>query len=263
MILESMLENNKGINVIPIGSGSTGNSIYIEIDKYQLLVDMGMGYKKIKAALEKNNRNIEDIDAVFITHGHNDHVKSCKAISNHLNCNIYAHKSSFYNLRDSILEKKELAVNENIEVLDKLIVRMFPVPHDFAYTFGFTFTFNNKKVAYLTDCGLMNDNILKELCNSNLVVIESNHDIDMLENGHYPKELQKRIKSKHGHLSNDDCADAIDFLYKHDCKSFLLAHISKQNNTPELALNCVNEKMKDKDIFVYACLESSDDFLEF
>ena len=109
----------------------------------------------------------------------------------------------------------------------------------------------------------MNDKIFKELSGSDVCIIESNHDIEMLKNGPYPRELQRRILSEYGHLSNDDCATTISRLYEAGTRNFLLAHLSRQNNTPEKALETLKSVMKDKDINVYVCPVEGNDLLSY
>ena len=252
------------ISIIPVGSGSTGNSIYLEIGPYRLLVDMGIGYRKIRDALNLHERNIENIDAIFVTHGHSDHVKAAPAISNHTKCLIYGNDTVMYPIR-MIDEKRRIILDtdNDIEVLPGLKVRMFSVPHDYVRTCGFTFTYENRKIGFVTDCGKMNEKIIEELTGSDVVVIECNHDIEMLRHGPYPIFLQDRILSKYGHLSNDDCADTVVKLYEHGTRNFLLAHISQNNNTPELAYQAVHELTKDFYISLYVCPPEGDDLLSY
>lgn len=251
------------INIIPIASGSTGNSIYIEIGKYKLIIDMGIGYRKIRDVLLMHDRNIEDIDAVFLTHGHSDHVKGAKAIGNHINCRVYCDSSVMYPIRDIKAERVVINLNEEFSPLEGLKVKSFSIPHDYVKTCGYSFIYDNHKVSYLTDCGKMSKDILKQLEGSDVVVLESNHDIEMLKNGPYPIELQNRIMSKYGHLSNDDCAETIAYLYNKGTKNFILAHLSEKNNTPELALKTSLDKMKGTDVYIYACKAENDDLLSF
>ena len=103
------------INILPIGSGSTGNSIYIEIGPHRILVDMGIGFKKIRDALNRYDRNIEDIDAIFVTHGHYDHVKSASAIANHTSCKVYAEQSSMYPIRNIRSERICVNIDEPLD----------------------------------------------------------------------------------------------------------------------------------------------------
>ncbi len=251
------------ISIIPFGSGSTGNSIYIEFNSHHLLVDMGIGYKKVRDALALHDRQLSDIEAIFLTHGHYDHVKSASAISNHTDCPVYAHQSSMYPIRN--IRSRRIAVNacETFTVSDDLSVTMFPVSHDYVQTCGFLFASGGMKIGFVTDCGKMNDTIFSYLSGSDLVIIESNHDIEMLKNGPYPRQLQQRILSKYGHLSNIDCADTIERLFDTGTRHFLLAHLSRINNTPEIALGTSTGKMAGKDVTIDICPEEGSKMYEF
>ena len=253
----------KDISVIPIGSGSTGNSIYIEIGGYHLLIDMGIGFKKIKEALELHGRSMDEIDAIFMTHGHHDHCKAAEAICNHTQCRVYAGKTVMYSIRKVKAEREVLKTNEDIELFPGLKVRMFPVPHDFVYTCGYTFQTEKAKLAYVTDCGRMNERILGELSGADVVIIESNHDVEMLKHGPYPLPLQERIRSERGHLSNDECAETIAELIQKGTSHFLLAHLSLQNNTPEKALETVRNRIRDSEIDIYVCPDQGTDLLTY
>ena len=251
------------LNIIPIGSGSTGNAIYLEMGEHKFLVDMGIGFRKIRDALQLNQRSIEDIEAIFVTHGHYDHVRSAKAIANHTLCNVYADATAMYPLRDIAAERIACKANETFEPLPDLKVRMFYVPHDYVKTCGYTFSINGRKISLVTDCGKMNEAILEELSGSDVVIIEANHDIEMLRNGPYPLDLQERILSRYGHLSNIDCAAAVEKLYAQGTRNFLLAHISQHNNTPDLAYETVRKVLNDQDIFLYPCPAESAELLSF
>ena len=251
------------IKVIPFGSGSTGNSIYIEFNSHAFLVDMGIGYKKVRDAMALYDRHLEDLEAIFLTHGHYDHVKSASAISNHTECPVYSHQSSMYPIRN--IRSRRISINtyETFQAVDGLTVTMFPVSHDYVQTCGFLFESGGMKIGYVTDCGKMNDTIFSLLSGSDLVIIESNHDVEMLKNGPYPRQLQRRILSKYGHLSNDDCADTIDRLYETGTKHFLLAHLSRINNTPQIALETSLEKMAGKKVTIGLCPEEGSEMYEF
>ncbi|MBR2801549.1 MAG: MBL fold metallo-hydrolase [Erysipelotrichaceae bacterium] len=251
------------MQIIPFGSGSTGNSFYIELGDHRFLIDMGIGYRKVKAVLESHERRLEDIEAVFLTHGHADHIKAAKALGNHLSCKVYANETVMYPIRNIAPERAVLDVNEEKEVLPGLQVRMFSVPHDYVRTCGYSFVCEGKKLSYVTDCGRMNEKIFKELCGSDVVIIEANHDVEMLKKGSYPHFLKKRILSEYGHLSNDDCADTVARLYESGTRNFLLAHLSRENNTPERALQTVKERMGKKEIFLYACPVEGQELLQF
>ncbi len=254
----------KQIDIIPIGSGSTGNAMYVRIGPHQLLIDMGIGLRKIDAALKLHGRDIEDLDAIFLTHGHGDHVKGALPISHHTHCPIFADQSVMYPIRDIDPRRRiALPANTECEILPDLMMTSFSVPHDYVKTCGFTFTYEGRKLGYLTDCGQMNDNIIDQLSGSDVVVIECNHDLEMLRNGPYPIFLQERIHSRYGHLSNDDCADTIRKLYLRGTRNFLLAHLSRHNNTPETALQTVLNRNSEPDIDIYVCPVEGNDLLTY
>ena len=258
-----MRDCTEDIVVIPVGSGSTGNCFYLEIGPYAFLIDMGIGYRKVKAALELHERRLEDVDAVFLTHGHHDHIKASLPLGNHLSCPVYGHKMTA--TRVTLKDKKcaVLKTDQAQEIFPGLEVRMFAVPHDYPGTCGYSFTYNDRKVSYCTDCGEMDPLLLEELKGSDVVIIESNHDVEMLKKGPYPYFLQERILSRYGHLSNDDCAKTVEKLYESGTRNYLLAHLSLQNNTPDTALETVRNVMKEKEIFLYACPAEGNDLLRF
>ena len=171
------------IKILPFGSGSTGNSVYIEIGPYHLLVDMGIGFRKIRDTLFLYDRDISSIEAIFITHGHYDHIKSAKAIANHVSCDVYCDSSALYPIRDISARRVVIEPYEMFEPLEGLYVTMFSLPHDYVRTNGYIFEYEDKKVGYVTDCGKMNDTILSYLYGSDVVILESNHDVEMLKNG--------------------------------------------------------------------------------
>ncbi len=250
------------INIIPIGSGSTGNCIYIEIEDHHFLVDMGIGMRKVRDTLNGHGRDLAGIEAIFLTHSHSDHIKAAPAIANNTSCPVYGDASHMYNIRNIKADRSIIDAYADTDI-NGLTVRMFYVPHDFVKTCGYTFATKNRKVGFVTDCGLMSDTIVEELSGSNVVIIESNHDVEMLKNGPYPKDLQKRILSKYGHLSNDDCAATIARLYETGTRNFILAHISLNNNTRDVAYETTAKVMKGKEISLYTCPEEGRDLLTY
>ena len=251
------------INIIPIGSGSTGNCFYIEMGEYHFLVDMGIALKNVKRALEENDRTLNNLDAIFLTHGHHDHIKNASAICNNSDCKVYCNETILYNIKDANAEKVILEQDKQIELFKDFKVKMFSIPHDFVKTCGYIFEYKNEKLSYLTDCGVITDKILENLEKSDVVIIESNHDLEMLKNGPYPRVLQNRIKSEYGHLSNIQAAETILHLYEKGTRNFLLAHLSLQNNKPELALKCTKDKLKSDDVYIYVCKDQGCDLLSF
>lgn len=249
------------VNIIPIGSGSSGNTMFIELGPYKILVDIGICHKSINEALSINNYNLEDIDIAFITHTHNDHIKGFNVTRKHLNCPIYGSNDTKYYLYGKGVDTFDLDIKT--ELLKDLYVTMFDVSHDCKGTVGFIFEYKDIKIGYVTDIGVMPKSTIELLKGSNIVVIESNHDKEMLKNGIYPAYLKTRINGKHGHLSNEECANTINKLYDSGTRYFLLAHISKENNTYELAYNTSFNKVDREDINIKVLKDRSSELLTY
>ena len=248
------------IKIIPIGSGSSGNSFYINIDNHQLIIDFGLSYKKIKETLLSNNININDIEYGFITHKHNDHINGLKVCLKNFDMPYYTINScaNYLNKKYETSVFKPLKNNDQI-MLDDLVIKTIRLSHDVECT-AYIFETSNSKVVYATDTGCINQKALEAFKGADVVIVEANHDIDMLENGTYPRMLKDRIESDFGHLSNKDCAIAIKYLNENGTNNFLLAHLSKENNTEELALKEVNSILTKK-ANLYVCPIYGNDLL--
>lgn len=249
--------------MLPLGSGSTGNCFYLELGDHRILIDLGIGYRRVRDTLLRYGKVLENVEAIFLTHGHYDHVKAALPVTNHTTCKVYADKSVMYSIRNISSERIIMEIGERFEPLNGLFVTAFPVPHDFVRTCGYVFEWENKKLAYVTDCGEMNDSILDMIKGADVLIIESNHDVEMLKNGPYPYPLQKRILSKYGHMSNDQCNDAMETVYSSGTRNFLLAHVSLNNNTFRIALESAQKRMEGKDVRICICHDQGDEMIEF
>ena len=249
------------VNIISFGSGSTGNSMYIEIGDHKILVDMGIGVKRIKDGLTKHNRNFSDIEAIFVTHSHYDHIKNAPAIVKRANAQVYCNRDTAISMMKKNIDYKIIELQKKIEVTPGLFVQAFKVPHD-TTNYGYRFRVNDTTVAYCTDCGEMTKEIFNYLREADVVVLESNHDLNKLINGSYDVELVSRIVSSDGHLSNKECAENIVKLYDLGTRNFLLAHLSRENNTPELALKETLNALGDRKANIYVCPVEGDELLE-
>lgn len=249
------------VNIIPIGSGSSGNAMFIELGPYKMLIDVGINCKRIDEALTINSYNLEDIDIVFITHVHNDHIKGFNVTRKRLSCPIYGSDYTKYYLYGKGVDT--FGLNSKTELLQDLYVTMFEVSHDQKGTVGYIFEYKDTKIGYVTDIGIMPKSTIELLRGSNIVIIESNHDKDMLKNGPYPSYLKSRINGKLGHLSNEECAKTILKLYDSGTRNFLLAHISKENNTHELAYKESYDLLKKDDVFIKVLKDKDDELLAF
>lgn len=228
--------------IAPLFSGSGGNCIYIENGDTQILIDAGCSCARIEAEMQKIERSLADVSAVLITHEHSDHIAGIGTISRKYDIPIYANEPTWMEISAKSGEIKK----KNIRVIDKadfyiqdLCIQPFEVPHDAAWPFGYSVSAGGKKVSVMTDTGRATEEALRCVEGSGIVLLESNHDVNMLTNGRYPYPLKKRILSPHGHLSNDDAAKAALRLALSGVKGILLGHLSESNNEYELALRTV------------------------
>lgn len=256
----NLIKTNKPINIIPFGSGSTGNSFYIEIGEHKLLIDMGIGVKKIKNALEHHQKEINKVEAILLTHTHYDHRSAIKAICNNTDCKIYATNPSLNTLNsyDFKAETESLEYDRRQEILPGLYITAFKTDHDALGSCGYIVETEGYKLGYATDLGIIRKKTLELLAGSDVIILESNHDEKMLIEGNYEHFLKQRILSPHGHLSNRQSLEFQELLSSLGTKNFLLAHLSRENNRPEIVEKLVKDKHGDK-INYYICpIEGSD-----
>lgn len=224
-----------------LSSGSRGNATLIRDGNNALLIDNGLSLSTLIGRMESRDIDPRDVKGILVTHEHTDHIKGIFSFAKKFDTPIYL---SEY-IADSITERGE-SVGLNIMEIDEtgfsfsgFDIEPFRVPHDALYTVGYRISKGKESVGVATDIGVMTDNILKNLSQCNLVMLESNHDKDMLMGGRYPYVLKMRIKSNKGHLSNDECADTLLKLRESGVKKFVLAHLSEDNNSPEIAFDTV------------------------
>ncbi len=235
----------------PLYSGSSGNSIYVASEYGSILVDAGLPGKSIENALASINKNPNDIDGIFITHEHSDHVKGVGVLSRRYDIPIYANKLTWEGMGKGIGKIKE----NNIKILDSdevvikdLCISNYSIPHDAADPIGYSVFCGKNKVSIATDLGYFSKEVEEAIMGSDIVLLESNHDVEMLKFGPYPYPLKRRILSDHGHLSNYDCGKAIVSMIKNNSKKIILGHLSKTNNYPELAYETVISVLRENDI---------------
>lgn len=194
-------------------SGSSGNSIYVGTDKTKLLVDAGLSGKKIQEGLKEIGINPTDINGILITHEHDDHIKGAGILSRRFDIPIYANEDTWSAIHEKVGEIK----SQNIKVFDNyatfeigdVTVIPFKTPHDAISPCGYSFVFKNKKISIATDIGHTSLEVKDNIKDSDLILLESNHDVEMLKVGPYPYHLKRRVLSEIGHLSNEDCGRTI------------------------------------------------------
>lgn len=223
-----------------LASGSTGNAIFLDFKHTKILVDAGISTRRIKNSLLELGTSIEELDGVFITHEHRDHVSGLGTMTKKYNLPIYASMNTWsaMSCRDLIPDQCCKVLQSSFEI-GQVKVEPFSISHDAADPVGFSFYNESIKCSVVTDLGFVTETVKKAIALSDVLVLESNHDLDMLENGPYPWHLKRRIMSNRGHLSNFDAGWTLARLEKKPSMQVFLAHMSLKNNDPELAMDTV------------------------
>lgn len=235
------------MQVSVLSSGSKGNTTFIQTANTKILIDVGNTSKYILEKLKEINVDPNTIDAILITHTHIDHVKGLPVLLKKINPCVYITKKMLNELE--YLENYTIIDSEKIKIKD-LDIDVIKTSHDTEDSVGYIVNNNDKSIVYITDTGYINQKYFNILSNRNIYILESNHDIEMLNNSKYPFALRQRILSDKGHLSNYDSAKYISIFVGSKTKYVLLAHLSEENNTEELALETLNKRLKKEDITI-------------
>lgn len=224
------------MEVIIFASGSKGNSLIIKGNDYKLLVDVGLSYPKLIEKIKEEKININNINALLITHEHSDHIKGLKRfVQNHPNIKLYLTKGTLKALNDNTKEcinNYEIIKASDVLLFNNLKVSTYEWSHDANEPIGFVFEEENKKVVIATDTGYIDEQNFKLLKNANLYILEANHEPSLLMDSKRPYYLKQRIISYQGHLSNNEAAELIDeFIKEIDKSIWVVAHISEDCNT--------------------------------
>lgn len=226
--------------VVPLFSGSKGNSYYIGTLSEGVLIDAGRSCKQIENAMEANGLKMSNVGAVFVTHEHTDHCSAVKVLAKRYNLPVYASMGTLNALESGCKISPDInaLLIENEIAIGNMLIKRYNTPHDAAESCCFRVTASDGKSALIaTDMGVMLPEVRLAAQQSDFVVLESNHDIEMLKNGIYPYPLKRRILSDTGHLSNDACANELADLVRSGTLRLMLGHLSEQNNTPHIALS--------------------------
>lgn len=226
--------------IVPLFSSSKGNSYYIRSNGTAILVDAGRNLKQLEAAMTANDISLREVRAIFITHEHVDHISALKVLLKKYDIPLYASRGTLDELirTDKVPSSARLnVISDVIETADFRIERV-ATSHDAAESCGyFINTPDDRRLSIVTDTGYLTDEARAAIARSNLAVVESNHDVDMLRHGPYPYILQKRILSDRGHLSNAACAEALPACVEGGLTRIILGHLSQENNTPSVAVS--------------------------
>ena len=244
-----------------IASGSSGNCIYVGSDTTHLLVDVGISGKRIKAGVEGLGITPGEVDGILITHEHADHIAGLGVISRSFGIPIYGTEGTIEAVkRSSSLGKidpelfRVIRPDESFSLKD-ITVSPMHVSHDAADPVAYRMSYGGKRMAVITDLGVYDEYTIGSLLGMDVLLIEANHDINMLQVGPYPYPLKQRILGNRGHLCNEACGRLLSRLLHDGTKSIMLGHLSKENNMPELAYEAVRTE-----ITVSDCVYTGNDF---
>ncbi len=230
-----------------LASGSTGNAVYVEAGKTRVLIDAGIGIRQLRAAFDEIAVGMETLDAIIVTHEHSDHVRGLPALTRRHSLPIYTSEGTWTHLQrfwrdESTVVHRTLRAATPI-TLGELVLEPFPLSHDAEEPLGFCLYAGGQKLVLATDLGYASAAIRDVVKGAHTYILESNHDVEMLRVGSYPWHLKRRILGDKGHLSNDSASEFLCDVLTEDTTSVYLAHLSQENNRPELANAAVSQAL--------------------
>jgi phosphoribosyl 1,2-cyclic phosphodiesterase len=237
-----------------VASGSSGNCAVWQSGKTAVLIDLGVSVRALNQALRRIDMEISDLSAVLLTHEHTDHIKGLATFVKKYELPVYASFGTAAAILQKLPQAKKnlrmFAGGEEFSI-GQLHVQSVPISHDAAEPVAYRIDGGGHQLGYVTDTGFLSETVRQTICGCDTVVLESNHDVDMLKHGPYPVYLQQRIRGKLGHLSNEACAVGALEAVKNGAKRLVLAHLSDKNNNPLTALRCTQHALSGADCEVY------------
>jgi phosphoribosyl 1,2-cyclic phosphodiesterase len=235
------------MQITSLASGSSGNSFLIRDDGAAIVVDAGLSGKQMVDRLTKAGCDPDRLDAILVSHGHTDHTKGVGVLSRKFKIPVWANQGTWSAAQKSLglLHRLEIFETGKIFHVAGFKVHPFSVPHDCVDPVGFRISRGSSTIGIATDLGTATGLVTNILSGLDVVVLESNHDPRMLQEGPYPWELKQRVRSRVGHLSNPESSKLLQRIVSDQLKAVILAHVSETNNLPELALDCARESLRD------------------
>ena len=230
------------MKVCVLASGSKGNCTYVETEHVKLLIDIGTTSLYAERKLKEIGVDPKEIDGILVTHTHTDHISGIRVFIKKYHTKLYLTSKIYEELNLLFPVFQYEIVKENL-ILRDLTVEIFKTSHDAPDSNGYILSSHGESAVYITDTGYINIKNHSRLKNKNLYIIESNHDVEMLMNGNYPYNVKQRILGDVGHLSNKDCSNYIIKFMGEKTKNIILIHLSEENNTPEKALETLNDTL--------------------
>lgn len=229
-----------------LGSGSRGNSVYVESNDTRILIDAGFSGKELQRRLGLVNRDLSKVSAVCVTHEHNDHISGAGVVARRFKIPVYANSGTMRGgskKMGKLPEVIEFETGAEFEI-NGLSVRSFRISHDTADPVGFIVSDGCTSLGYCTDTGKVSHLMAARLRGCSGLILEFNHNLDLLKKGPYPLPLQQRVRSSRGHLSNEDAAAFLACLFDEKLQIVVLAHLSEMNNRPELAIKAARNTVR-------------------
>jgi len=220
-----------------LASGSKGNAVYIENGPHRILIDAGLSLRALTERMALIGRDMADLSAVFLTHEHTDHMRGAGLLAKKWKLPFYATRGTFEQLRRHLPNSAERRVIESEDAVrvGDVCVESYPTPHDGAESVAFVVRHNGRRLGHATDLGCVDDMVRGKLKGCDALLVESNHDVEMLRTGPYSWPLKQRVGSDHGHLSNVACGELLSHVRHEALKTVVLMHLSETNNRPEIA----------------------------
>lgn len=238
----------------PLASGSSGNCTFIGTEYTKVLIDTGLSGVKVENALQSIGVDARDLSAIFITHEHSDHVGGAGVLSRRYNLPIYATEGTWNGMAAAIgkigYSNRNILYDDQFVIINELCVKPFEIPHDANEPVGYNVTCGDIKMSVATDIGHITNTVRQSIVDSDILLLEANHDIEMLQKGPYPYPLKRRILGDNGHLANIAAGNLIAQIISDKMRHIYLGHLSEENNTPELAYKTVADILKENDINV-------------
>ena len=235
------------MKICNLTSGSKGNCTYVETTNHKILIDAGTSNLYIENALKSINVDASDIDILLVTHAHTDHTSAIKVFNKKYHPHIYISKEI---CDEAGLEYDSFNIIDNLDDIHDITIKAIPLSHDAADIKGYVIEENNSSMVYITDTGYINKKYFDLISNKSLYIFESNHNVEMLMNNeNYPYHTRIRILGDKGHLSNEDASYYLSKIIGKNTKYIVLAHLSEQNNTEDLALKSINETLNEVNMY--------------
>ena len=235
------------MKVCTLASGSKGNAVFVASSTTRLLLDLGTTSMYVEKKLRDIDVEPSSITAILISHTHSDHINGLRVFVKKYNPTLFLSEKMLKDLNDIFPVTNYVLIDDDFSIGD-INVEIVKTSHDASDSNGYILENNGKSIVYVTDTGYINQKNHKKLTNKNVYIFESNYDVEKLMNGKYPYYLKQRILSDKGHLSNVDSAYYLSKFIGKDTKAVILAHLSHENNDPNIAYNTLKDKLDDEDI---------------